>query len=45
MLFSDNETYECDWVSKALLDHYDRKMRSKNVRTFPNARHKKLRRD
>jgi len=44
VLFSDNETYECDWVSKALLDHYDRKLRSKNVRT-PNTRHKKPRRD
>jgi len=45
VLFSDNETYECTWVSKALLDHYDRKTRLKNVRTSPNTRHKKPRRD
>ena len=33
VLFSDNNVYECTWVNKPLLQHYDRKMLAKNVRT------------
>jgi len=33
--YSDNKIYDCSW---ALLDHYDRKMRTKNMWAFPNSR-------
>jgi len=36
--FADNKIYDCDWVNKALLDHYDRKMKAKNARIRTNDR-------
>jgi len=35
--FADNKIYDCDWVNKPLLDHYNRKMNAKNARTRQNA--------
>ena len=36
--FADGGVYDCDWVNKALLDHYDRKTKAKNARTRTNDR-------
>ena len=42
--FSDNKTYDCIWVNKALLDHYDCKMKAKNERKRLNDRRNARRR-
>jgi len=34
--FTDNKIYDCDWVNKPLIDHYDHK--TKNARTGTNDR-------
>jgi len=40
--YLDHRTYICDWVNKALLYHYDRKMKAKNAQTgLPNSRRNK----
>ena len=38
--FADNKIYDCDWVNKPLLDHYNGKMnaRNGNARTRQNVR-------